>query len=223
MNSRLSEKGPPHTRHTEAVRRGIDDDQVFGPVLDHVLDRIIRVQVTLPKLAAAPDLLAVEDADLLALAREGGHVPPDERTWLEVAALVENVVGRQQSLVPHLDDLTARGDADGVGERLATVRGDPVHEAEHQNAVDVFGILNEPVADHEILVDEVGAEEQVTRRVAGRDQFRKDDDVGGGSLPDLVTKPAIPAVPHGRVDLECSDLHSPPPSPGSRPSPGDFD
>jgi hypothetical protein len=120
--------------------------------------------------------------------------------------------------VPHLDDLTARGDAGGVGERLAAVRGDPVHEAEHQNAVDVFGVLNEPVADHEILVDEVGAEEQVTRRVAGRDQFREDDDVGGGSLPDLVTKPLIPAVPHGRVKLECRDPHSLPPLPASRTS-----
>ena len=89
----------------ERRRRQVDDR--LGAGADQLLDRIVVVAAALPEVAIVPDVLA--DADAEPRAAEVEHLRAVER--LEVAVLVEDVVGRQQRLAEALLDAAARAAA----------------------------------------------------------------------------------------------------------------
>ena len=66
----------------------------WAPAADQLLDRIVVVAAALPEVAIVPDVLA--DADAEPPAAEVEDLRAVER--LEVAVLVEDVVGRQERL-----------------------------------------------------------------------------------------------------------------------------
>ena len=78
-----------------------------APAARQLLDRIVVIAAALPEVAIVPDVLA--DADAEPPAAELEDLRAVKR--LEVAVLVEDVVGRQERLAEALLDASARGGA----------------------------------------------------------------------------------------------------------------
>ncbi len=88
-------------------RRGRQVDDRRGAGIDQLFDRIVVIAAPLPEIAIVPDVLADADADPRAAEIE--HLRAVKR--LEVAILVEDVVGRQQRLAEAMLDLCRRAAA----------------------------------------------------------------------------------------------------------------
>src|ERR1044072_7351616 len=107
-------------------RRQVDDGAGAGS--DELLDRIVVVKAPLPVVAIVPDVLA--DADAEASAAEVEHLRAVER--LEVAILVEYVVGRQQRFTEPVIDASTAQQRRGVEQRPPFVRRVRFGEADEQ-------------------------------------------------------------------------------------------
>ena len=88
-----------------------------APARGELVDRIVMVAAPLPEIAIVPDVLADADAD----ARAGDVEQLGAVVRLEVAVLVEDVVGRQQRLAEALLDAAAAQQHRAVEERPAFV------------------------------------------------------------------------------------------------------
>ena len=100
---------------------------------------------------------------------------------LEVPVLVEDVVGRQQRLVVATDDAPAMTEHRGVEERLAvagTIGFDGADQDAQLRSRTVAAMRSRSAR---FDVDEAGVIQQVARRIAGRGQFRQDEQIGAGS------------------------------------------
>src|SRR6185295_11858032 len=121
----------------------------------------------------------------------------------------EDVVGRQERLEAYVGDLAALEQGRGVVERLPFGGEVLLDEADERGDVlDLGGDLAERV---DVLLDEVGAFEEVAGRVAGEAELREDDQLGAelagaaDVLQDLVD--VALNIPDRGVDLCGGDFH----------------
>ena len=130
-------------------------------------------------------------------------------TRLEVAALVEHVIGRQKAFVDLVQNPTVFEQNRGIERPLALIARIVVHEA--ANDADAADGGQQAVEAGDVGVDEIFLFDQIVRRVAGDNQFRKNDQVAGlrdGLLDAPAHAPAVVGkIPDNRVDLGQSDLH----------------
>ena len=150
-----------------------------APGANQLLDRIVVVAAPLPEVAVVPDVLA--DADAEPPAADVEDLRAVER--LEVAVLVEDVVGGQQRLAEALLDACRRAGAprvlksgrpssDGFGSgRPTSVGGSP--SSSRASACELVPAR----------VDEAVAEQQIARQVADERELRRDREVGAARAP----------------------------------------
>ena len=138
-------------------------------------------------------------------------VPVGVRAGLEVARLVEDVVGRQQRFEVPAED-----------RRVAEQRGRVVQRPAGRPAVDL-GVADDRVNGVAVgrelgdgltlAFDEAGLEQQVLGRVAGDRELGEDDELAAGVLGLADAVPVLFEVPvevaDGRVDLGERDPHAP--------------
>ena len=182
----------------EARRRGVDRYDEVGRRVGEPLEGVDRVIAAV----VVPAVLADQETDPQAGdAQYAGRV----RAWLEVPALVENVVGRQELLGVAQADRAVGEHQQAILQRLARpVMGErradhPVQAGRFAGERQEFG---EPLLD---APKKVGFVEQVAGIVAGQRQLGKDRQMGAFSLGlaggGLHQADVAGDVAHGRIDL----------------------
>ena len=177
-----------------------------APARDELLDRIVVIAPALPEIAVVPDVLA--DADAEPPPAELEHLRTVKR--LEVAVLVEHVVGRQQRLAETLRDRAVVHEHGAVEERPSLVRRVRLGETDErrrQIARIACQLLEHlPAAAHESV-----AEQQIARQVSDERQFGRHGQVGAlrARVAERVEdEPRVAGeIADRRVDLEQRDLH----------------
>jgi hypothetical protein len=150
------------------------------------------VTVAGQQLGVVPEILADGHAQLHARDLDGAGVGGG----LEVAGLVEDVVGGQQALGPHSVDAPLPGHHRGIAQALVVAQG----RAEDQHGIVGPGGLGDLLAAPSAGVEEAVVVEQVAGRVARDHQLRQQDDVG----PEAPT--ALQRLEHlGAVSIEIAD------------------
>ena len=196
----------PHPRLAAVVGRGGGRHQQGRALVQAVAHRVHGVAAGGVGLGLPPDVLADGEPDALALevddAAFGGR--------LEVARLVEHVVGGQQSLGLRVQDAAAGEQAGGVGQVLAGGAAVAVHVADHRAEAGRHGVLQ--VAQRlAVLCHERFVVEQVHRRVAAQAQLREHHQVGVQAARLLQPGDNAGAVAgeiaDGGVDLGEGDAH----------------
>ena len=117
------------------------------------------------QVALRPDVFADGDADLFAAEDQRHHAP----RRLEVAVLVENIVGGQKRLVRFRNRRARLQEGGGIVKRLSPILVS-IDETDEQTGAPNARL--ELVQDLEILRDEPRFEEQVLRRIAGNGELR---------------------------------------------------
>ena len=123
-------------------RRGRQVDDRVGAGADQLLDRIVVIAAALPEVAIVPDVFA--DADAEAAAAEVEHLRAVKR--LEVAVLVEDVVGGQERLAEALVDAPVAKQRGAVEQRPSLVGRIGLGQADQRGRIRrrVGGQLVEP-------------------------------------------------------------------------------
>ena len=129
---------------------------------------------------------------------------------LEVAILVEHVVGRQQRLAEELRDAPAVDERRAVEERPSFVGRIRLGNAdEHRRHPD--GIARQRLQHFAALADERGAEKEVARQIADERELRRHREIGAGvrRFAQRVhdQRPVALEIANRRVDLQQGDLH----------------
>ncbi len=190
--------------------RGGGREDERGTRVEQLRHRVDGVAQPRGRFAFPPDVLADRDAD--PLAAEGGNPPLGG--WLEVAGLVEHIVGGEERLRLRVQDLPVaeqRGSVHQASSRPAPV---PVH-VPHDDADPRGGGLLQPAQRLQVLLDEQVVLQQVHGRVAAQAQLGEHGKRRArrlrlpGEVRDL---PAVPVeVPDRGVDLPAGDSHGNPP------------
>jgi hypothetical protein len=158
-----------------------------------------------PEVGVVPDVLADGEGDLLAAEFDGR----DFLGGLEVAVLVEDVVGRQERLHHAMRDLAALDDGGGVVERAAGARGVAVDVAGDER--DVADRFRKRVEALESARDEVVAQKQIAGRVAAEEQLGSQHQLGALAHRIFVGGLELGAVrvvrADGGVELKEGDAH----------------
>jgi hypothetical protein len=140
-------------------RRGkVEDD--FRALRDEFLDGVAAAKPFRPEILVVPDVLAKGDAEFAAIELEGRGA----FGRFKITVFVKNVVSRKQALVRAPDDFSVLQNGGGVAERASGTFGIFVNATDAQgNGADAFGGFG---GRGEIGLDEIGAQEQIARRVA---------------------------------------------------------
>ena len=199
----VGEQFPPDLLFAERERRGgeVEDDlRAFAQEHRDRVEVIPRAQAALDP----PAVLADGDAERAPAERRGVRLT----ARLEVAVLVEHVVGREQRLVVHRDHAPVADERGGIVQRLALAGLVPRDEADDRRQ---RKFAREPVERVEPAGDEPGMLDEVARRIAHDGHLRKDGEFGPerrrapGGIEDLRRVPA--EVAHGRIDLRQCNFH----------------
>ena len=158
----------------EGTRRDIEQDR--GAAVGELAHRVAGIEALRPEVAIVPDLLAHGQPEAHAFEVEW----LDAAAGLEVAVLVEDVVGRQQRLVVTPGDAAPVTERRGVEERVAVAGGVRGHAADHEPEP-VVGQRRDAREQVEIRADEALVVEQVARRVAGGRELGEHDEVRTGA------------------------------------------
>jgi hypothetical protein len=165
--------------------------------------RIGVVERPAPERLVVPDVLA--DGDRHAAAPEPQHERPV--AGLEVAALVEHVVGREQPLAVEGDALAAPR-RDGGVEHLAAARA-PVRRERAEDPHRLARGAGDPVRGCLGGRDERRALDEVPGRVSADGQLGEEDEVGPGFLGAAPVRQDLRdvagEVADGRIDLRDGD------------------
>ena len=132
------------------------------------------VAAPLPEVAIVPDVLA--DADAEPPAADVEHLRAVER--LEVAVLVEDVVGRQQRFAEALLDAAVAQQHGGVEERPPFVRRVRLGQADQHRRTDRRASRASVASASQLRAHEAGAEQQIARQVADQRQLRRHGQLG---------------------------------------------
>ena len=187
----------------ERRRRQVDED-AGAEALDGV-DRIGQVARPLPEVAVVPDVLTNAD--------RGAHPRHLERleagARLEVAILVEDVVGRQQALDEDAIDDAVPEQRGGVRKRPSRVRRVLDRQADEDRRLP-GEIARQLSGDLAGAGDERGLEQQVAGGIARQRHLRRDEQVGPGRTGHGRADPLGVAaqVADGRIDLHEPDAHT---------------
>ena len=184
-------------------RREIEDD--FRAPGDQLPDWIAPVKPFRPEILVVPDVLANRDAEFVSVELKRR----DGLGRLKITVLVENVVGRQQAFVRAPDDFPISQNGGGVAQRASGPLGIPVHVTDAQrNRADAPGGFGER---GEIGLDKIPAQQQIARRVAAQEQFRREDEFraerDGPFAGGQKFLPVGREIADGRVELEQADFH----------------
>ncbi len=169
----LPDQVPPHGRLLQRERTGRHVDEEVRVLVRELAHRIPVIQAPRPERLVVPDVLADRDAQAHALELERRH----GAGRLEVAVLVEDVVGGQQRLLPAPRHAPLAAERDRVHQRLARGRGVPVDETD-QDAERRGRERRHAIELLEVQVDEAVVIQQIARRIAGRRHLGEHDEVG---------------------------------------------
>src|SRR5690606_8384009 len=203
----LRDHPPPQVGLVGREGTGRDVDEQVDVLIGQLLDRIAVVEPARPEVAVVPDVLADRHAEPRAL--EDDRLDGGGR--LEVAVLVEDVVGRQQRLRAARHDPPATAERRGVVQALTRRARVAVDEA-RQDRRPVGTERRQAIELLEVQVDEALVPQQVARRIAGRRQLGEDDEVGavrarvldgGRHLREVVVE-----GPDGEVQLSQQEAHA---------------
>ena len=184
-------------------RRGnVQND--FRALRNQLLDGIAAIETFRPEILVVPDVLANRDAQLASI----------ELKWrknfgrFKIAVLVENVVGRQQALVRAPDGFSVLQNGGGIAEGASGTFGVPVHIPDAQgNRARLFRRFHER---GEVGFDEIGAHEQVTRRIAAKKHFRRENELraerAGFFIAGCKLLPVGRKITDGRIELENANF-----------------
>ena len=207
LGRELREQHVPAVLLAEAPRRGGEVEQQFRAGGGQFLGGTAVVAAVVQEHLVVPDVLADGDAHLGA---EDLHRRVIGRR-LEVAILVEHVVGRQQRLVANGGHLTALEDGGGVAgwpAGVGLVYGGVANDDGRPAAA-----LGQAIERLPVLAEERRLGQQVARRVAAQRQLRQQDQRRTGlvgALPHPGDHVGVPVeVADGGVDLCDGNLHSP--------------
>ena len=185
-------------------RRGkVQDD--FRALGDEFPDRVAPVDPVRPEILVVPDVLADGDAKPVAVERERRDV----FGRLEIAVLVKHIVGRQQTFRGAPDDFAMLQHGGGIFQPAAGLLRIAVHVADaERHRADARGGFGER---GEIGVNEIGALEQVARRVAAEEQLGREDEFRAAGAGLVVAgqelQPVGGEIADGRIELEQADDH----------------
>jgi hypothetical protein len=175
--------------------------------MDQLLDRIVVIAAPFPVIAIVPDVLA--DADAEPPAADVEHLRAVKR--LEVAILVEDVVGGEQRLAEARIDAAAAQQRGAVEQRPPFVGRVRFRKAdEHRRKA---GGLAREIAEHvPAAADKVAVEQQIARQIAdqrqlGRDRQRRVGLAGDSERVQNKVRVAC-EIADGRVYLKERDFHS---------------
>ena len=184
---------------------------ISAPARDQRLDRIGAVEAARPEVGVVPDVLADREPQQRPAERHRRHLG----RGLEVAPLVEHVVGRQQRLARRRRDPAAVDQRGAVGDGPSGRAGrQALRETRPATAVARRRRAPPPAPASEARrrVEEAGPLEQILGRIAGEGQLGKDRQLGAAALGRgraLEHEPAVAVeVADGRVDLAERDLHA---------------
>ena len=167
---------PPQAVLPEGPGRGGDVDVEVEPERAQLRHRIGVVERPLPEGLVVPDVLADGDRD--AAAGDAQHERAPSR--LDVAALVEDVVRRQQTLAIERHAPSPPGGDCGVGDAAS---GRPrVRDERSEDPGRVARRPRDLRGGALARRDELVSLDEVARRVAADGELRKEDEVGAGGL-----------------------------------------
>ena len=192
-------------RFFDVEGRGGHVDQQVGAGTAHGRHRVAVVERPRKDVLVVPDVLA--DGQRQPSPPEFDHLVGLAR--LEVAALVEHVVGRQEPLYGPVQHPAVLEQGRGVEQRLARSLRVAVHvAADHP---DTAHGVHQVVERIEIGLHEIVLFQQVPRRIAREHQFGKDHQRAAplaglcGRIDNLLR--VAPEVPDEGVDLGDADFH----------------
>ncbi len=184
-------------------RRG-NIQQQAASLPDDFRDGIAIVELLGPETFVVPGIFADGDAELLGLKRK--HVLGVR--GLEVARLVEDVVGGQQHFALLEKNFSLGDERGGVRHGLAGGVHGVADEADERWQRDFFGEADEFLL---VALGERWALDEVLRRVAADAEFGKDGEIGaaflgfGGEFEDAGD--VAVEIADGRVELGEGDFH----------------
>ena len=176
----------------------------LGALLDqraHGFDVVERPR----QVALGPDVFADGDADLFAAEDQRRDAP----RRLEVAILVENIVGGQKRLMRLRHRRAGLQEGGGIVKWLSAILVS-IDETDEQTGAPDMRL--ELFQDLEILRDEPRLEDQVLRRITGNGKLRRNDQfrssrrqpiVGAGDLFKIAAQ-----ISDDGIDLSEADLHA---------------
>ncbi len=196
--------------------RGRGHDEEVGARVEEVLHRVDGIAEAGDRRLLPPDVLADRDADAAAAELEY----PPLAGGLEVARLVEDVVGGEEGLGLGEDEGPARDHGDRADEGPALPRAVPVDVA-HRDRDLGRELALEAAQGGEAALDEGVLVEEVHRRIAAEGELGEDDELGAAAGlavgPDRVARapregedalPVAVEIADDGVHLREGDEHS---------------
>ena len=195
-----------HGAFFDGVRRRGDINDDAGSLRHEIDDRIRLVELLGPEIFVVPDVFADGDAQLLAAERKNLLA----RRGLEIARLVEDVVGGQQHLVL-LEGHAAFGEQSGGVPGGFAGGGMGARGVANQDGQGRF--LSERGDGGAVAFEEGRALEQVLRKIAAQAEFGENGQIGaaafgfGGHVQDAGG--VAGEIAYGRIELAEGNFHGP--------------
>ena len=181
-----------------------------------LIDRIVMVAAPLPEVAIVPDVLADADPD----PRAGDVEELRAVVRLEVAVLVEDVVGGQQGFPESLIDAAVAQQHGAVEQGPSFVRRIRFRQTDEHRR-EIGRVARQRLERLPAPLHETPAQEQVSREVADERELGRGGEIGagrGGGPERVENQPRVAReIADGRVHLQQRDLHAGPEGASARP------
>jgi len=185
---------------------GVDENFRAGGV--ELGDGVLMVETARDHLFVVPEVFADGEADDL-IVDAGEIFVLAQGAGFEIAAFVENVVGRQEGFEMAAEDGAVAEKSDGIVEGAAD--GVLIRFGIADEGVEAVDLLGDGMDGGEIVGDELRLEEEVLGGIAGDGQFGKNAEGGafGSGLRGKVEDATGVAgdVSDGGIDLGKGDAH----------------
>ncbi len=172
---------------------------------DEIVDGVGAITSLGPEIGIVPDVLANRHGDLLA-------AQIDRRDFLgrlEIAVLIENVVGRQERLHDPVKNFPVLNHRRGVAQRAARAVGIAVDVAGNER--NFTNGLRKEIEAFEAALNEIFAQQQVAGRVAAKEKFRGENQLRAFfdrfAISLFQPRAVLVERADGGVELEEGDAH----------------